>query len=185
VRPLAHSSCISRDEAELLNLPLLLPPHLAAPSPHLILSRPQRACTSSTRSTPSVSKSSTCSTASPTRFPSRPRTGSTSTSASSHASLYYSTLQHATDSSSRLASPHPYRPSSPRRPVPPPPCPSRSTTSSCRLIETMWDKLALNRIYTMPRGVKAPDYTSPVVLRRSQSTVEGCVLLLPSSPDRY
>lgn len=58
--------------------------------------------------------------------------------------------------------------------------PSLSSLPPSRLIETMWDKLALNRIYTMPRGVKAPDYSSPVVLRRSQSTVEGCVLLLPS-----
>ncbi|GAA6057591.1 hypothetical protein JCM3770_005401 [Rhodotorula araucariae] len=40
------------------------------------------------------------------------------------------------------------------------------------LIETMWDKLALNRIYTKPRGVKVPDYTAPVVLKRSHSTVE-------------
>ncbi|GAA5977850.1 hypothetical protein JCM11641_006090 [Rhodosporidiobolus odoratus] len=40
------------------------------------------------------------------------------------------------------------------------------------LIDTMWEKLALTRVYTLPRGAKEPDYTAPVVLRRSASTVE-------------
>lgn len=39
------------------------------------------------------------------------------------------------------------------------------------LIEMMWDKLNLVRIYTKPRG-KQPDYSSPVVLRRGKSSVE-------------
>ncbi|KAI9142792.1 developmentally-regulated GTP-binding protein 1 [Paraphysoderma sedebokerense] len=39
------------------------------------------------------------------------------------------------------------------------------------LMEKMWDYLALNRIYTKPKGL-LPDYSAPVVLRRSASTVE-------------
>lgn len=39
------------------------------------------------------------------------------------------------------------------------------------LIEMMWDKLDLVRIYTKPRG-KQPDYSSPVVLKRTKCTVE-------------
>ena len=38
------------------------------------------------------------------------------------------------------------------------------------LLEVMWDKLALVRVYTKPKG-KAPDYTEPVVLRTGKSTV--------------
>ena len=30
----------------------------------------------------------------------------------------------------------------------------------------------LVRVYTKPRGVQTPDYTAPVVLKRSKSTVE-------------
>ncbi|GAA5999107.1 uncharacterized protein JCM10292_003333 [Rhodotorula paludigena] len=44
------------------------------------------------------------------------------------------------------------------------------------LIETIWEKLSLVRIYTKPRGVKVPDYTAPVVLKRSHCTIEECVL---------
>ncbi|KAF7592569.1 hypothetical protein BBP40_012729 [Aspergillus hancockii] len=39
------------------------------------------------------------------------------------------------------------------------------------LMEMMWDKLSLRRIYTKPKG-KAPDYTAPVVLRANACTVE-------------
>lgn len=42
------------------------------------------------------------------------------------------------------------------------------------LLEMMWDKLSLRRIYTKPKG-KAPDYTAPVVLRASGCTVEDFV----------
>ncbi|KAI9635184.1 P-loop containing nucleoside triphosphate hydrolase protein [Dioszegia hungarica] len=40
------------------------------------------------------------------------------------------------------------------------------------LLEFMWEKLNLVRIYTKPRG-QAPDYSSPVVLRRGRCTVEN------------
>ncbi|KDE07557.1 hypothetical protein MVLG_02228 [Microbotryum lychnidis-dioicae p1A1 Lamole] len=39
------------------------------------------------------------------------------------------------------------------------------------LIETMWEKLDLVRIYTKPKG-KQPDYSSPVVLKRARCSVE-------------
>ncbi|WVQ62065.1 uncharacterized protein L199_000200 [Kwoniella botswanensis] len=39
------------------------------------------------------------------------------------------------------------------------------------LLEVMWDKLNLVRVYTKPRG-QQPDYSSPVVLRRGKCTVE-------------
>jgi len=39
------------------------------------------------------------------------------------------------------------------------------------LIEVMWEKLDLVRVYTKPRGL-APDYSTPVVLRKGHSTVE-------------
>ena len=42
------------------------------------------------------------------------------------------------------------------------------------LMEAMWDKLQLKRVYTKPKG-KAPDYTAPVVLRRNRCTVEDFV----------
>jgi len=38
------------------------------------------------------------------------------------------------------------------------------------LIEVMWEKLDMVRVYTKPRG-KIPDYTAPVILRRSACTV--------------
>lgn len=41
-------------------------------------------------------------------------------------------------------------------------------------MEAMWDKLALKRVYTKPKG-KQPDYSAPVVLRASKSTVEDFV----------
>jgi small GTP-binding protein len=47
------------------------------------------------------------------------------------------------------------------------------------LLEMMWEKLNLRRVYTKPKG-KAPDYTSPVVLRANACTVEDfvCTLIL-------
>jgi len=39
------------------------------------------------------------------------------------------------------------------------------------LLEKMWGMLDLVRVYTKPRG-QAPDYTAPVVLRRSRCSVE-------------
>ncbi|KAF8607897.1 developmentally regulated GTP binding protein 1 [Ceratobasidium sp. AG-I] len=39
------------------------------------------------------------------------------------------------------------------------------------LIEDMWTALDMVRVYTKPRGL-APDYSSPVVLRRGKSSVE-------------
>jgi small GTP-binding protein len=42
------------------------------------------------------------------------------------------------------------------------------------LMEAMWDKLSLKRVYTKPKG-KAPDYSQPVVLRANKCTVEDFV----------
>ena len=42
------------------------------------------------------------------------------------------------------------------------------------LLEQMWSKLMLKRVYTKPKG-KLPDYTAPVVLRQSACTVEDFV----------
>ena len=42
------------------------------------------------------------------------------------------------------------------------------------LMEQMWEKLQLKRIYTKPKG-KMPDYTAPVVLRSTAKTVEDFV----------
>jgi ribosome-interacting GTPase 1 len=39
------------------------------------------------------------------------------------------------------------------------------------LLDVMWEKLDLLRIYTKPRG-RTPDFTAPVVLRRSKATVQ-------------
>ena len=39
------------------------------------------------------------------------------------------------------------------------------------LMEQMWDKLKLKRIYTKPKG-RLPDYTAPIVLRDGRCTVE-------------
>lgn len=39
------------------------------------------------------------------------------------------------------------------------------------LLETMWEKLNLVRVYTKPKG-QQPDYSSPVVLRANRCTVE-------------
>jgi ribosome-interacting GTPase 1 len=46
------------------------------------------------------------------------------------------------------------------------------------LMEQMWEKLNLRRVYTKPKG-KAPDYTAPVVLRSSACTVEDFVRRKP------
>ena len=48
------------------------------------------------------------------------------------------------------------------------------------LLELMWEKLELRRIYTKPKG-KSPDYNTPVVLRKNACTVEDfvrCPILL-------
>jgi small GTP-binding protein len=45
------------------------------------------------------------------------------------------------------------------------------------LLELMWDKLQLKRVYTKPKG-KQPDYSTPVVLRRNASTIEDFVSAL-------
>ena len=42
------------------------------------------------------------------------------------------------------------------------------------LLELMWEKLNLRRVYTKPKG-KLPDYTQPVVLRANACTVEDFV----------
>lgn len=42
------------------------------------------------------------------------------------------------------------------------------------LLEQMWEKLNLVRVYTRPKG-KLPDYSAPVVLRSSACTVEDFV----------
>jgi ribosome-interacting GTPase 1 len=39
------------------------------------------------------------------------------------------------------------------------------------LVAFMWQTLNLVRVYTKPRGL-APDYSSPVVLRRGKCTIE-------------
>jgi developmentally-regulated GTP-binding protein 1 len=46
------------------------------------------------------------------------------------------------------------------------------------LLELMWEKLNLRRIYTKPKG-KMPDYNAPVVLRSTACTVEDFVGVLP------
>ncbi len=45
------------------------------------------------------------------------------------------------------------------------------------LMEQMWEKLKLVRVYTKPKG-KLPDYTSPVVLRSGRCSVEDFVSFL-------
>jgi len=42
------------------------------------------------------------------------------------------------------------------------------------LLESMWGKLNLIRVYTKPKG-RLPDYTAPVVLRGNARTVEDFV----------
>jgi len=42
------------------------------------------------------------------------------------------------------------------------------------LLEQMWEKLNLVRVYTRPKG-KLPDYSAPVVLRSNACTVEDFV----------
>jgi ribosome-interacting GTPase 1 len=46
------------------------------------------------------------------------------------------------------------------------------------LMEHMWEKLQLRRIYTKPKG-KSPDYNTPVVLRKTACTVEDFVSGFP------
>jgi uncharacterized protein len=45
------------------------------------------------------------------------------------------------------------------------------------LLELMWEKLNLCRVYTKPKG-RPPDYSAPVVLRSTACTVEDFVSLL-------
>jgi ribosome-interacting GTPase 1 len=45
------------------------------------------------------------------------------------------------------------------------------------LLEQMWEKLNLCRVYTKPKG-RMPDYSAPVVLRATACTVEDFVCLL-------
>ena len=42
------------------------------------------------------------------------------------------------------------------------------------LLQQMWEKLQLRRIYTKPKG-KSPDYSTPVVLRKNACSVEDFV----------
>ena len=42
------------------------------------------------------------------------------------------------------------------------------------LLEQMWDKLNLVRVYTKPKG-RMPDYSAPVVLRSTACTIEDFV----------
>lgn len=42
------------------------------------------------------------------------------------------------------------------------------------LLELMWERLNLRRVYTKPKG-KLPDYSQPVVLRSNACTVEDFV----------
>ncbi|PSR71782.1 hypothetical protein PHLCEN_2v12283 [Hermanssonia centrifuga] len=51
------------------------------------------------------------------------------------------------------------------------PVSSRDWLNIDELVEKMWDTLNLVRVYTKPRGL-APDYSSPVVLRRGKCTIE-------------
>lgn len=51
------------------------------------------------------------------------------------------------------------------------PVSSRDWLNVDELIEMMWTTLNLVRVYTKPRGL-APDYNSPVVLRRGKCTIE-------------
>ena len=43
------------------------------------------------------------------------------------------------------------------------------------LLEQMWEKLNLRRVYTKPRTSKLIDYSAPVVLRATACTVEDFV----------
>jgi len=49
------------------------------------------------------------------------------------------------------------------------------------LLELMWERLNLVRVYTKPKG-RMPDYDSPVVLRSSRCTVEDFVSLAQPPP---
>ncbi|KAH9940588.1 P-loop containing nucleoside triphosphate hydrolase protein [Amylocystis lapponica] len=51
------------------------------------------------------------------------------------------------------------------------PVSSREWMNIDELIDRMWETLDLVRVYTKPRGL-APDYNSPVVLKRGKCTVE-------------
>lgn len=49
--------------------------------------------------------------------------------------------------------------------------PSHRDRNIDELIEALWEKLDLVRVYTKPRG-RQPDYSSPVVLKRARCTIE-------------
>ena len=51
------------------------------------------------------------------------------------------------------------------------PISSREWLNVDELIDKMWVTLSLVRVYTKPRGL-APDYNSPVVLRRGKCSIE-------------
>lgn len=50
------------------------------------------------------------------------------------------------------------------------------------LMEQMWEKLTLKRVYTKPKG-RQPDYSAPVVLRQNACTVEDFVCYPCCEPD--
>ncbi|KZO98002.1 developmentally regulated GTP binding protein 1 [Calocera viscosa TUFC12733] len=51
------------------------------------------------------------------------------------------------------------------------PVSSREWMNIDELLDVMWEKLNLVRVYTKPRGL-APDYSEPVILRNGKSSVE-------------
>lgn len=52
------------------------------------------------------------------------------------------------------------------------PISSKNWLNIDELMEVMWEKLDLVRVYTKPKG-KVPDYDQPVVLRRGRCTVSN------------
>ncbi|KAK9474751.1 P-loop containing nucleoside triphosphate hydrolase protein [Dipodascopsis tothii] len=53
------------------------------------------------------------------------------------------------------------------------------------LLEMMWDRLNLTRVYTKPKG-RLPDYEQPIVLRQNRSTVEDfCNSIHKSLVDQF
>lgn len=51
------------------------------------------------------------------------------------------------------------------------PISSREWLNIDELLQIMWERLDLVRVYTKPRGLP-PDYNAPVVLKRGKCTVE-------------
>jgi len=53
------------------------------------------------------------------------------------------------------------------------------------LLEMMWAKLGLTRVYTKPRG-QIPDYSSPVILRTANPTIEDfCMRVHKAFKDQF